>query len=206
MIWVILGILAIALAVVGVRVWGKRDRQKTTQPSIALTVVTKPTAVSLTPSSVSDVELNSEVGADYRRLRDLLAVKRYRDADEETYRVMLWVACREPTGYLNDDAIATFPCQDLQTIDRLWLHYSDRRFGFSIQKQIYEAVQQDYNRFAERVGWCINRKWKRYRELIFDRSAPKGQFPARISGRRWVVVMGCGSGWILFSRVQQCGF
>ena len=30
-----------------------------------------------------------------------------------------------------------FPCDDLRTIDQLWVHYSNGKFGFSVQKKIY---------------------------------------------------------------------
>ena len=33
-----------------------------------------------------------------------------------------------------------FPCQDLRTINDLWVYFSKNRFGFSVQKEIYEYL------------------------------------------------------------------
>ncbi|MFM6271628.1 MAG: GUN4 domain-containing protein, partial [Dolichospermum sp.] len=87
----------------------------------------------------NEVELKSYVGMDYRKLRDLLKAGKWKEADEETLRVMLAVA-REREGWLNVESIDNFPCADLRTIDQLWVKYSDGRFGFSVQKRIYQGL------------------------------------------------------------------
>ena len=33
-----------------------------------------------------------------------------------------------------------FPCEDLRTIDQLWVKYSNRHFGFCVQKHIYQSL------------------------------------------------------------------
>ncbi|MBO1058259.1 MAG: GUN4 domain-containing protein [Dolichospermum sp. JUN01] len=81
----------------------------------------------------------SEVNADYTTLRDLLSAKKFKEADKETLRVMLEVTMRENEGWLDPSSIRRFPCRDLRTIDRLWLESSGGRFGFSVQKEIYES-------------------------------------------------------------------
>ena len=50
---------------------------------------------------MSEVELLSDVGADYTQLRDLLAAGKWKEADEETGRAILKVARREKEGYLD---------------------------------------------------------------------------------------------------------
>ena len=51
-----------------------------------------------------------------------------------------------------------FPCQDLGTIDKLWVEYSDGKFGFSVQKKIYQDLggTKDYDKKvkAELVALC----------------------------------------------------
>jgi GUN4-like len=37
---------------------------------------------------------------------------------------------------LDEKRIKALPCQDLQTIDRLWMYHSNGKFGFSIQKDL----------------------------------------------------------------------
>ncbi|NEQ26286.1 MAG: GUN4 domain-containing protein [Microcoleus sp. SIO2G3] len=106
-------------------------------------------------------DLSSERGVDYTKLRDLLASGQWKEADQETLAVMLKAAGRE--GYLDAESIEKFPCTDLRTIDRLWVKYSDGRFGFSVQKRIWESVggqpgESDYviyQKFGYRVDWRV---------------------------------------------------
>ncbi|MBW4592221.1 MAG: GUN4 domain-containing protein [Brasilonema angustatum HA4187-MV1] len=103
-----------------------------------------------------------------------------------------------------------FPCTDLRTIDQLWVKYSGGRFGFSVQKRIWERVGEDYEKFGDRVGWrkgmFWNREWLNYNELTFSINAPQGHLPRDIServlGPEWRT-----RSWAvnnLFSRVQTC--
>ncbi|MEI2580272.1 GUN4 domain-containing protein [Scytonema sp. PRP1] len=85
-------------------------------------------------------DLPSEKGVDYTRLRDLLAAGKWKEADEETFAVMLKASGRENDGWLDIESIKNFPCTDLRTIDQLWVKYSNGGFGFSVQKRIWESV------------------------------------------------------------------
>jgi predicted NACHT family NTPase len=76
----------------------------------------------------------------YEQLAYYLAAGKWKEADEETDRLMLQVAGREQQGYLDLDDIRQFPCKDLRTIDQLWVQYSNGHFGFSVQKEIYLSV------------------------------------------------------------------
>ncbi|MEP0779178.1 GUN4 domain-containing protein [Microcoleus sp. ZQ-A2] len=122
------------------------------------------------------VPLSTDVGADYTRLRDLLASGKWREADLETRRVMLWVARRTKKGWFRDQDILRFPCTDLRTIDQLWLQRSGGCFGFSVQKRIYEELGESTYELEERVGWLE----MSYDELTFERSAPDGHLPAAV--------------------------
>lgn len=88
----------------------------------------------------AEVQLKSSVGMDYRQLRDLLAVGKWKEADAETARVMLAAMKREKEGWLREEDTWFFPCEDLRTIDQLWVKYSNGRFGFSVQKRIYQSL------------------------------------------------------------------
>jgi hypothetical protein len=131
-----------------------------------------------------EVKLVSAVGMDYRRLRDLLATGKWKEADEETARVMLKVAGREEKGWLNIKDIEKFPCEDLRTIDKLWVQYSNGRFGFSVQKRIYQSVggTTEYNsevwqKFGDGVGWRKKNEWLYYNDLTFSEQSPEARFP-----------------------------
>jgi serine/threonine protein kinase len=97
------------------------------------------------PVAAETTRVVSAVGMDYINLRNLLAGKKWREADEETARVMLKGAGREEKGWLNIKDIEKFPCEDLRTIDQLWVEYSNGSFGFSVQKRIYRSVGELWN-------------------------------------------------------------
>ncbi|MDA0210691.1 MAG: GUN4 domain-containing protein [Cyanobacteria bacterium FC1] len=120
---------------------------------------------------------DAQLPVNYHQLRDLLAAGLWQQADLETKALMLQ-ACDQPqASKLSTDRIAQFPCKTLWTIDRLWVYYSQGRFGFSVQKQIYDAVGQNYDRFGDRLQWKVNQNWKNYADLNFSPQAPLGHLP-----------------------------
>ena len=174
--------------------------------------------------------LPSEKGIDYTKLRDLLTQGKWKEADKETLLVMLKVAGREEEGWLRVSDIEKFPCTDLRTIDSLWVKYSKGRFGFSVQKRIWESVggtpnadYETYERFCDRVEWRVHNNWINYSDFTFTTEAPWGHLPlgwlgadglgwrcfrsgsGSVRGGAGVAgvgrARGCG---ILFSRVETC--
>ena len=134
----------------------------------------------------NEVELKSDVGMDYNKLQNYLKAGNWKEADKETERVMLAVAKREKEDWLDDKSIDNFPCADLRTIDQLWVKYSDGRFGFSVQKRIYQGLggTREYDleiwkKFGEEVGWRKGGSWLWYKDITFDKKAPKGHLPSR---------------------------
>ena len=161
------------------------------------------------PASVSDwlalfpsQEDSEQVPPRYQKLRDLLKAEKWKEADKETANVMLQVAGREEEGWLDTDDIKNFPCEDLRLIDQLWLKYSNGRFGFSVQKRIWQEVggKVDYDtecRLGDRVGWRVKHTWLDYYDLTFSLDAPLGYLPWAYFRRRgegcfelWVVLVG----------------
>ncbi|MBD2490594.1 caspase, EACC1-associated type [Aulosira sp. FACHB-615] len=146
----------------------RQQEQQVTQTSTKLTQETD--------------DLSSDKSLDYTLLRDFLKAGEWKEADKETLRVMLKVAGREEDGWLNSISIEKFPCTDLRTIDQLWVKYSNGRFGFSVQKRIWESVGEDYEQFGDRVGWrkgmFFNKALLTYNELTFSINAPQGHLPA----------------------------
>ncbi|WP_371718568.1 GUN4 domain-containing protein, partial [Anabaena sp. UHCC 0204] len=157
---------------------------------------------------VNNVDLKSAVGMNYTRLRDLLAAGKWKEADEETRRVMLAVAKREREGWLDTKSIDNFPCEDLLTIDQLWVKYSDGKFGFSVQTKIYQSLggTTNYNgqiwaAFGDKVGWRKGGSWLRYSYITFDKRSPEGHLPVCI---RLSDVGGWLLGGAVFFRVETC--
>ncbi len=136
------------------------------------------------------LEFNHKTGQDYKKLRDLLAQGKWQEADQETKRVMLAVAKQEKEGWLDVEHIDNFPCKDLLAIDQLWVKYSDERFGFSVQKKIYQSLggTRNYDEkiwlaFGDKVGWREDFPSWEYKYswggniITYDKKSPKGHLP-----------------------------
>ncbi|MBD2197406.1 MULTISPECIES: GUN4 domain-containing protein [Calothrix] len=139
----------------------------------------------------------------YNALTEFLKARKWEEADGETATITRNIIGKDKAHplYIND--LKTFPCTDLRNIEQLWLKYSDKRFGFSKQKQIISNLvitqteqqkKEDYawKEFSNQVGW--------YR-VISKQNAPDGHFPA--IGTWWNAYE---PGWLeaLFSRIDAC--
>ena len=138
-------------------------------------------------------DLSSEKRIDYTRLRDLLKAGQWKDADQETAHRMLEAVKRSKNDWIRLEELRDFPCIDLLTIDRLWVKYSQGKWGFSVQKRIYiecgakldgqypgDKILQE---FCKRVGWHKNGKYLNYSQLIFDlKNSLSGELPRGVGG------------------------
>ncbi|WP_228051173.1 GUN4 domain-containing protein [Microcystis aeruginosa] len=151
-------------------------------PSIAVVPTPKPN-----PSPVlkpGTTLISRSTGVNYTNLRDLLAAGKWKEADGETSRAMLQAAKREEEGWFRYEDIENFSCEDLRIIDQLWVSASQGKFGFSVQKEIYESLggtreynEGVWNKFSDRVGWRKGGSWLYYSELTFKLTAPKAHLP-----------------------------
>jgi uncharacterized caspase-like protein len=150
---------------------------------------------------------------EYDQLEELLKQRDWKQADQRTSELMLKAAGREQERWLDINSITTFPCEDLRTIDRLWVKYSDERFGFSVQKRIWESVggkpgeyvEEIYQTYGDRVGWRVKGIWLDYSKISFslERGAA-GHLPI-FGGRVGKVLWDIPGGRVrLFSRVETC--
>ena len=173
----ILGIViaAIAAAAGVIQAWTAWKADQKAEVKIDQTSPS-PTAIA-TPNSSAEIKWESEVDANYTTLQNLLKARKYKEADQETVRMLLYVARRQKEGWLDTKAIDSFPCQDLRTIDQIWVQNSNGRFGFSIQRQVYNQAGKDWVKFADQVEWIVNGKGKSYDELIWEIRAPQGHLP-----------------------------
>jgi hypothetical protein len=163
----------------GKRITKENIQQILQEPSIIEASPCKKNKIDVLASNLS---YGQEV--DYTRLQNLLADEKWREADKETLAVMLKVSSREEEGCLSTEHIENFSCQDLHAIDQLWRKHSNERFGFSIQKRIWESVggTPDANyttfcRFGDRVGWRVRGRWLSYGKRTFNHLSPKGHLP-----------------------------
>ena len=137
--------------------------------------------------TLDENELISAVGVEYGKLQYFLAVQKWQEADMETWGVLCDALRKRRKSYFFRDDIDNLPCEDLLTIDRLWVKYSQGKFGFSVQKKIYESVNEDYGKFCSQVGWLTYNMHFRHQGYKFRNWASVGHLPSRIwsGGKKW---------------------
>jgi hypothetical protein len=128
----------------------------------------------------------SAQGTDYSRLRQLLWSGCWEMADQETERLIL-TALSPDLSPIDGETIIKLPCLDLQTLDALWHRYSQGRFGFVAQYNVYCQAQRRADEFLQGVDWqqgigianvnVLTRR-KAYRDLQFNGEAPAGHLPS----------------------------
>ncbi|MGF1496690.1 MAG: GUN4 N-terminal ARM-like repeat domain-containing protein [Elainellaceae cyanobacterium] len=126
------------------------------------------------------VAMPSERDVDYSPLQTLLAQQDYQEADRLTLQKLceLAGAAAVQRKWLYFSEVDSFPATDLRTVDRLWRVFSGDRFGFSIQRDLWLAVNKDWDRLWPRIGWKSGNTWTRYpNQFTWDLSAPKGHLP-----------------------------
>ncbi|HIK28781.1 MAG: GUN4 domain-containing protein [Oscillatoriaceae bacterium SKW80] len=133
------------------------------------------------------VLMESCVGVDYATLKRYLKKKQWREAEQETARLMKEVIQKVTNSTeINRSAINLFPCVDLNTIDLLWRKHSDGRFGFSVQKEIYQQSSQNRDEFGKKIGWLIkdadgNYSWRSNSSFDYNSTTmPRGHLPSSL--------------------------
>jgi hypothetical protein len=169
----------------------------------------KPVTLANTPPN-NPSPTNEPTPVIFQKLEALLKAKKWRDADLETWELMKKLTKREQEGWLRIEDVKNFPRQELRKMDQLWVKYSNGKFGFSVQKQIWlnlggkldgELDWDTYQKLGDRVGWRKNNDWLSYDSYTFDTNARAGYLPTPAGlyrGRLWpifVVVGRFGGFW-----------
>ncbi|AFY53578.1 GUN4 protein [Rivularia sp. PCC 7116] len=108
-------------------------------------------------------------------LENLLAEKKWKEADEETSIILLQAAAQEERGWLQPEDIEKIDCNILFKIDDMWMDSSQNYFGFSVQKFVWEQLQEQLEsnvsdtekerEFAKQVQWCVQEKGERWIQI-----------------------------------------
>ncbi|MEM9153409.1 MAG: GUN4 domain-containing protein [Cyanobacteria bacterium P01_F01_bin.33] len=117
---------------------------------------------------------------DFQDVQLLLAAEDYEEADRLTNQKLCELAgvAAAKRGWLYFSEVSKIPSEALQTIDALWVKYSDGRFGYSVQRKIWLGVGKNWERFWPEIGWKTGIYWTRYPgEFVWNKSAPKGHLP-----------------------------
>ena len=126
------------------------------------------------------VALESERGIDYQPLQQLLAEQDFQGADVLTLQKLCELAgsAALERRWIYFTEVESFPITDLRTIDKLWLMYSEGKFGFSIQRKIWLSVGKDFSKLWTKIDWKSGNTWTRYpKEFTWDLTAPIGHLP-----------------------------
>jgi hypothetical protein len=120
----------------------------------------------------------------YVKLEELLKRQKWREAERETYQLMITTMGKEAGQTFDHEDLENFPCNDLYEIDRMWVESSNGHWGFSVQRKIWEECgsplesDKNWEKFGERVGWRQNGRWMDYSSLTFDlKISPIGNLP-----------------------------
>jgi hypothetical protein len=149
----------------------------------------------------------------YAKLEEYLKNGQWKEADNETYRLMITTVGKEEGQWFDPEELRNFPCEELLAIDGLWVKYSSGKFGFSVQKKIYlecggipdekKCYEEAFEKFGDRVGWRNKGQWKF--AVTFSTSSPEGHLPWNALHHKrdtsyWILGLGAGMVFLLSHR------
>lgn len=124
--------------------------------------------------------MTSAVGLNLAPLQDALATQAFEEADRITSTLLRQLAGSEAErrGYVYYSEVPAMSGIDLQSLDRLWVVYSQGRFGFSIQARLLKACQGRWEQLWPKLGWKKGGVWTRYPgSFQWTLDAPEGHMP-----------------------------
>ncbi len=130
--------------------------------------------------SLGAVPINSELNIDYSHLQIKLAPQDFLEADQLTMQKLCQLAgeAARQRKWLYFSEVDGIPITDLQTINTLWLVYSEGKFGYSVQREIWLGVGKNWDKLLPKIGWKSGNSWTRYpNEFTWDLSAPRSHLP-----------------------------
>ena len=146
----------------------------------------------------------------YADLERYLKNGQWKEADKETYRLMITEVGKNEGQWFDQENLLNFPCNPLREIDGLWVKHSGGRFGFSVQKEIYLSKEcggipngkyrkEAWNKFCHVNGW---QEKDQYVDVVYDISSPRGHLPCL--GRIRTDKQGKGFVLRIFFCIQTC--
>ncbi|KAI0508201.1 hypothetical protein KFK09_014336 [Dendrobium nobile] len=112
------------------------------------------------PSSSINLTLSSSTTTSspiltFDSLASHLAASDFRQADEETRRLLIVLAgeAAQKRGYVFFSEVQFIAADDLRAIDDLWSRHSEGRFGYSVQRRLWEKSRRDFTKFFINIGW-----------------------------------------------------
>ena len=136
-----------------------------------------------------------------QKLTEALNLGQWQEGDRLTNQIILEIVNKNKIAELTANDIDQVSCEILIAIDQAWMQYSNNRFSWSTQQQIWKSLggrliyeentywefANIYEKFADRVGWRKSRWlnlafspkiWRKYENLTFAIAAPRGHLPS----------------------------
>jgi len=122
----------------------------------------------------------SSLDIDYTHLQQALLREHFQEADRLTSCALRELAGDQAVqrGYVYFSEVPPMNSLDLTTIDRLWVAYSQGRFGFTVQARLLSSLGGRYERLWPKIGWKNEGVWTRYPgSFLWSMDAPEGHMP-----------------------------
>lgn len=146
------------------------------------------------------VTLRSQSNIDYSPLQQLLIQGDFQAADRITLQKLCELAGASAVQrkWLYFTEVESFPIPDLQTVNTLWLVYSEGKFGFSVQRELWLAVGKNWEKLWMKIGWKNGNTWTRYPDgFTWSLDAPVGHLPLsnQLRGNRAIAALFSHLAW-----------
>lgn len=138
---------------------------------------------------------SNDISKLYYNLERLLKENNFRDADLQTLEIIKQAVIKN-NDYtaLSYVEIKSIDCDDLNKLDSLWYQYSNGKFGFKVQKDLWFSINEsklvrfaNYSLYGLIVGWVDKKNnisevtdsnhFLSYDQLDFSLNASNGHLP-----------------------------
>jgi hypothetical protein len=135
--------------------------------------------------------LAANQGQIYQKLEEYLLEQDWENADYETAFIMYqWMVIENYDGFY--DLFIKITLDVINDIDRLWMQYSNQKFGIKGQAKIYHDLggTKEYNeevwyRFGDRIGWREGGRWLELEEVVYHATTqPNNYLPILLYSRQ----------------------
>lgn len=149
---------------VGILVEADKDASGNKSSSLAIPIDLYPQWQAIRNSQ----RLSSHLPSPNQTLEQLLAAKKWGQANDKTWEILLKEGDADQSGDLDSFEVKNLECSTLKYLDVKWQQASGGEYGFKVQRGIYSAYHSEYNRdnpesnidkytaFAQKVGWFNN--------------------------------------------------
>jgi hypothetical protein len=119
-------------------------------------------------------------GVDYAPLQRALMAQHFEEADRLTSALLRELAGADAVrrGYVYYSEVPPMPSADLDSLDRLWVCFSQGRFGLSVQGTLLASCNGRWELLWPKLGWKDGGLWTRYPgSFQWSIDAPEGHMP-----------------------------